>query len=1151
MDKYNNSLSENDYDPDLISRDENVPSRKKNRAASGSRQRGSAGYDDDDRRAGRRDNDDNRRPARYDDDRRPARYDDDDRYADDDAPRRRPAQRRAPRRPQRPDYDAEANRQEIARRDRERRDRENDARLERARKKEAAERQRRDEIARERAKEQAIRDAERAAEKARRAAEREKARRERKPFRESKFVKFFADKRTHAFLGVVLICVAVYLVIAAISFIRAGIADQSAVNSHTIAELAAGQTKVENTGGPFGAVVTQAIFSQGLGLGSIVAIVYLGILGLWLMGVKKCKFWSMTFKSLLVAVTISIVAGFFAMSVDSEFLYGGVHGQFVNKFLVSNVEWIGALLVSVILIAAVVFVYLNDLITIYNKYKEYQKARRAREEQIRQEREEAQARVIEAMQNSPIAEESDDADEPDKPGADQEGQQEHPQREPLTVGFDDEEDEEVIDEYAITREEDEDTLPAPLQPAAVADAAPAQAPEPARVPAYEPAEMAADEPAEMPAGEPAEIPVTEKEIPFRADSETESQSTGEEIIYELEPDEDTASDAGQKLDAGQQSDAPSKVNSALAAALTGELTEEHLSQPAQPTEPAQSAGTSDTSETSNTSDTSDTSSTSASTEPAEEQPANNEPAFQVKTNVIETVPDSHVGADTLYDPTAELSHYKRPGCDLLNDPKPVTDSYDIAEQEANKERIIKALAQFDIEITKIDATVGPTVTLYEIVPAEGTRIAKIKRLEDDIAMTLAAKGIRILAPIPGKNAVGIEVPNYEPQTVSIKTVLSSKAFQESKCELPMAMGATITNQVYIADLAAMPHMLVAGATGQGKSVGLNTIIASLLYKKHPAELKFVLIDPKRVEFSLYNCLERHFLAKLPDDEDAIVTNMDNVVRTLNSLCVEMENRYELLKQAGVVKVTMYNELFIQKKLNPEKGHRYLPYIVIVVDEFADLIMTAGKQVETPIARIAQMARAVGMHMIIATQRPSTNVITGLIKANFPGRVAFRVNQMVDSRTILDTPGANQLIGKGDMLFSHNGNMERVQCAYIDTKEVRRICQFIDEQPGFPHAYFLPEPLGEDSETVLGGSNGNLSERDPLFEEVARAVVSAGVASTSSVQRRYSIGYNRAGKIMDQLEAVGIVGPASGGKARNILVDPMQLESLLAQNNNNF
>ena len=421
------------------------------------------------------------------------------------------------------------------------------------------------------------------------------------------------------------------------------------------------------------------------------------------------------------------------------------------------------------------------------------------------------------------------------------------------------------------------------------------------------------------------------------------------------------------------------------------------------------------------------------------------------------------------------------------------------------------------------------------------RIAKIKRLEDDIALSLAALGIRIIAPIPGKGTIGIEVPNKEPQIVSMRSIISSKKYQESKADLPMAMGATISNEVFVADLAKMPHLLVAGATGMGKSVGLNAIIASLLYKKHPAELKFVLIDPKMVEFSLYSKLERHFLAKLPDEEDAIITDPNKVVATLNSLCVEMDNRYSLLKEANVRSIKEYNAKFTNHRLNPEKGHRYLPYIVVIVDEFADLIMTAGKEVETPIARIAQKARAVGMHMIIATQRPSTNVITGIIKANFPGRVAFRVSQMVDSRTILDRTGANQLIGKGDLLFSRDGELDRVQCAFISTEEVEAICDSIDEQIGYEEAYMLPEYFPEAAES---GSIGNITDRDPLFEDAARSIINSQTASTSSLQRAYKIGYNRAGRIMDQMEAAGIVGPAQGGKPRQVLVDSLQLERIL-------
>lgn len=515
--------------------------------------------------------------------------------------------------------------------------------------------------------------------------------------------------------------------------------------------------------------------------------------------------------------------------------------------------------------------------------------------------------------------------------------------------------------------------------------------------------------------------------------------------------------------------------------------------------------------------------------------------MKVKVNQIDSSDDAP--QPDVIDPTAGLSHYKFPPYELLRE-APARISVDHSEQIENQERIRKTLLDFKIPIVSIEATVGPTVTLYEIVPAEGIKISKIRSLADDIALSLAATGVRIIAPIPGKGTVGIEVANKEPQTVSMRTILTSKKYTESKYELPVAVGSTISNQVYITDLTKMPHLLVAGATGQGKSVGLNAIIASLLYRKHPAELKFVLIDPKMVEFSLYSTLERHYLAKLPDEEDAIITDPQKVVATLSSLCVEMDDRYALLKMAGKRNIKEYNEKYVSRTLNPEKGHRYLPYIVVIVDEFSDLIMTAGKEVETPIARIAQKARAVGIHMIIATQRPSTNVITGLIKANFPARMAFKVSSGVDSKTILDTPGAQHLIGRGDMLISQNSDMDRVQCAFIDTPEVEAICEFIGNQPGYGTAYMLPEPrLNEGSDGERDFTS--LSDRDPLFEEVAREVVNSNSASTSSVQRRYRIGYNRAGSIMDQLEAAGIVGPATGGKPRDVLVDPMSLEQILS------
>lgn len=574
----------------------------------------------------------------------------------------------------------------------------------------------------------------------------------------------------------------------------------------------------------------------------------------------------------------------------------------------------------------------------------------------------------------------------------------------------------------------------------------------------------------------------------------------------------------------------------------------------------QTGQTSQTSQTGPTTETAETAETTESARPA--QPAPPSPAdaplealsiptlgdMEIHNAPIEQVKEGESVSPELviegrYDPRADLSHFAFPTLELLHERPQRDNNVDNIEQEENKNRIIETLQNYGISISKIKATVGPTVTLYEIIPAEGVRIARIKQLEDDIALSLAALGIRIIAPIPGKGTIGIEVPNKEPQTVSIRSIIGSKAFQDCRMELPMAMGSTISNEVFIADLTKMPHLLVAGATGMGKSVGLNTIIASLLYKKHPAELKFVLIDPKMVEFSLYARLERHYLAKLPGDDDAIITDPSKVVATLNSLCLEMDNRYNLLKDAGCRNIKEYNEKFITRHLNPEKGHRYLPYVVVIVDEFADLIMTAGKEVETPIARIAQKARAVGMHMILATQRPSTNVITGIIKANFPGRIAFRVFQMVDSRTILDCPGANQLIGRGDMLFSNNGKMDRVQCAFIDTDEVEAICEAINSQQGYVGAYELPEFVPDDIDSA---AMNNLNDRDPLFAEAARFAVTSDTASTSSLQRRYSIGYNRAGKIMDQMEAAGIVGPSMGGKPRQVMIDSLQLERLLEQ-----
>ncbi|WP_430812699.1 MULTISPECIES: DNA translocase FtsK 4TM domain-containing protein [unclassified Carboxylicivirga] len=501
-----------------------------------------------------------------------------------------------------------------------------------------------------------------------------------------------------------------------------------------------------------------------------------------------------------------------------------------------------------------------------------------------------------------------------------------------------------------------------------------------------------------------------------------------------------------------------------------------------------------------------------------------------------------------YDPTMDLSSYKLPTIDLLDDHSADNSEVSMDELETNKNRIVKTLEDYKIQIKNIKATVGPTVTLYEIVPAPGVRISKIKNLEDDIALSLAALGIRIIAPIPGRGTIGIEVPNSDPEVVAMRSIINAKKFQNSKYELPIALGKTISNETFVLDLAKAPHMLVAGATGQGKSVGLNAIISSLLYKKHPSQLKFVMVDPKKVELNIYSKIERHFLAKMPDEEDPIITDVQKVVNTLNSLAIEMDNRYELLKGAHARNIKEYNHKFVKRRLNPEKGHRFLPYIVVIIDEFADLIMTAGKEVELPIARIAQLARAVGIHMIVATQRPSTNIITGVIKANFPTRVAFKVASMIDSRTILDSPGANQLIGRGDMLISQGSDLVRVQCAFVDTPEVERINDFIGAQRGYTSAFLLPEYVGENSSEAAAGEV-DLSKRDPMFEEAARVVVANQSGSTSLIQRRFSIGYNRAGRIIDQLEAAGIVGPFEGSKARQVLMpDELELEKLLSQFN---
>ncbi|HEX8268649.1 MAG TPA: DNA translocase FtsK [Flavobacterium sp.] len=503
----------------------------------------------------------------------------------------------------------------------------------------------------------------------------------------------------------------------------------------------------------------------------------------------------------------------------------------------------------------------------------------------------------------------------------------------------------------------------------------------------------------------------------------------------------------------------------------------------------------------------------------------------------------------LFDPTLDLPHFKFPTLDLLKEYSTGGITINQEELEENKNRIVETLRNYKIEIAQIKATVGPSVTLYEIVPEAGIRISKIKSLEDDIALSLSALGIRIIAPIPGKGTIGIEVPNKNPTMVSMKSVIGSAKFQEAEMELPIALGKTISNETFVVDLAKMPHLLMAGATGQGKSVGLNAVLTSLLYKKHPAEVKFVLVDPKKVELTLFNKIERHYLAKLPDAGDAIITDNTKVINTLNSLCVEMDNRYTLLKDAMVRNIKEYNDKFKNRKLNPENGHRFLPYIVLVVDEFADLIMTAGKEVETPIARLAQLARAIGIHLIIATQRPSVNVITGIIKANFPARIAFRVTSKIDSRTILDTQGADQLIGRGDLLYTNGNDIVRVQCAFVDTPEVEKITEYIGSQKAYAEAYLLPEYVGDGESGI--NLDMDISERDSLFREAAEVIVTAQQGSASLLQRKLKLGYNRAGRLIDQLEAAGIVGPFEGSKARSVNIpDHASLDQFFSNESNN-
>ena len=794
-----------------------------------------------------------------------------------------------------------------------------------------------------------------------------------------RLVRFFTDRRVLVWLGIAGILLGGIILIVLLSYIKNGALDQTVIMNLAPKEIVESGMEVKSGVGPLGAWLGHVLFAESFGIGAFIISAYFFIVGWKLLRGKKFDFWGLTFRCALLAVTISIVVGLFTYASASETFWGGIHGHYVNKWLISMAGIPGAIFVTLLLIAALIAVYLNELLHFYNSWKERMKQRKE-------------------QRNSHI--------------------------------FSDE----------------EPVKPEPVTPAG------------ARIETT-PVSPAIDEPAPQP-------------------------QLNDEIKSTVEDSDSVAFEI----------DKPSA-------------------------------------------------------KPANSKTELEEPGFEIDVAVFEkgqkkgSVAEQLVAEKGEIDPRAELSRYKFPTLDMLTD-HPFKATVDTEEQHANKDKIIKTLGTFGITVESIKATVGPTVTLFEIVPTDGIRTAQIKRLGDDIAMSLKAKGIRIIAPMPEKGTIGIEVPNHEPQIVSMRTLLSSKKFRESKAKLPVALGSTISNEIFVTDLASMPHALVAGATGQGKSVGLNVLITSLLYRKHPSELKFVLIDPKMVEFSVYERLKGHYLASLPGEEDAIVTDPSKVLNVLNSLCIEMDTRYALLKKAFVNKIEDYNMKWCQRRLSADKGHHYMPYIVVIIDEFADLIMTGGKDIELPVMRITQKARAVGIHMIIATQRPSTNVLTGLIKANCPSRIAFRVNQMIDSRTILDNPGAEKLIGRGDMLYSQGGDMERMQCAFISSNEIESICDYIDAQPGYEQPYPLPEPVA-DNGAFSGSLPGGGMDRDPLFDEAARFVVMSSTASTSSLQRRFEIGYNRAGKIMDQMEAAGMVGPASGSKPRSVLIDADTLERILA------
>ena len=932
--------------------------------------------------------------------------------------------------------------------------------------------------------------------------------------------RFFADGRLRIFFGVLLILFAGYLLIASISYISTASADQSIVINSSGAQISANHDGVANSAGWFGAMLSHLLLYRWLGLGAFIVIFYVGALGISMVKLHKFHFWQLTLKSLVASIAISIIMGFLTYGFATDTLWGGEHGFWINNIIVGASSYWGGAALSILMATALVLIFLGPITAFVKSLKamisrrkqqlsnRYHTSMAAAKEAIRQEKENREKTATKQPEPS-------------------------------------------IDNQVLTPDPVEPAEPSPAPQPAPATPQPARQPEPEAGNNFDPFAATEIEPSE-PAQPTEHAAPKPRYVSIPVDQEPSSEQP--EVEYTAPPtyydtpqpaiEMPPAQDDEPMAEIPTVVDEPEPVDTPAAELMPDpELTE-------LPTVADDELPDSEPTED-NPAETSAEDSTETPAEEIEvemtggtigQQPAPTE-TYETEEAYDEEMPDDD--DPSLYDPTAELGHYQFPGIELLHHRD---SNYVLTEEEQreNNQTIISTLDAYGIKIESIKATVGPTITLYEIVPKRGTRISSITRLGADMALSLSAIGIRIIAPIPGKGTIGMEVPNKNPQTVGIRSILSAAAYHESSAQLPIAMGTTIDNQVYVADLAKMPHLLVAGATGMGKSVGLNTIIASLLYKKHPAELKFVLVDPKMVEFSLYRTLEKHFLAKLPDEESAVITDPLKVIATLNSLCIEMDNRYDLLAKANVREIKAYNQKFISRQLNPHKGHRYMPYIVVIIDEFADLIMTAGKEVEQPVARIAQKARAVGIHMILATQRPSVNVITGMIKANFPARIAFRVTQMNDSRTILDRPGAEQLIGRGDMLISRDGIIDRVQCAFIDTDEVEDVCNHISAQIGYSTAYELPEDRPASGEG--GGGKGAIADRDPLFPDAGREVITANMGSASLLQRKFNIGYPRAGKLIDQLEQAGVLGPQLGsGKPRAVLMDLYAFENYLDNN----